>query len=304
MDQGLFVPKEPDQGALFSLRGDAEPRRPFVEGFPEVAVQQRFGSPARPTAHPDYKAAKSGDPAAAARFADAMVTSQGLAAVKKMAGNARATLVAVHAEESTGRNAIPIAYAAVLARRLNLPVDMDIVQSNKVFRTGSGALHRMTTPVAFDGTVEPGKSYLLVDDHTSQGGTLADLRSYIENRGGKVVGATTLTAAPDGHMLAPISRTLDALRAKLPGIDAWMTGSFGHDTSSLTEAEARYLTRFNSLDSLRNQIAATKQTSHPGGGAQGTSSTGSGEASQVGVPGGVASPSDKPQYSDRDDGRA
>jgi hypothetical protein len=82
-----------------------------------------------------------------------------------------------------------------------------------------------------------------------------------------------------------------------------MERSFGYDTSSLTEAEARYLTRFNSLDSLRNQIAATGQAASGGSSARGTGAPGSGEKGEAGQPSSAAPAADKPQYSLRDDGR-
>ncbi len=46
----------------------------------------------------------------------------------------------------------------------------------------------------------------------TQGGTLADLRAYIESKGGHVIGATTLGNAEFGHMMCPQDMTLAALR--------------------------------------------------------------------------------------------
>jgi len=45
----------------------------------------------------------------------------------------------------------------------------------------------------FDGEVQPGAAYVLVDDHIGLGGTLANLRGYGEVRGGSVIAITTLT---------------------------------------------------------------------------------------------------------------
>jgi hypothetical protein len=82
-----------------------------------------------------------------------------------------------------------------------------------------------------------------------------------------------------------------------------MERSFGYDTSSLTEAEARYFTRFNSLDSIRNQIAATAQAASAGSSGRGTGASGSGEEGEAGQPSSAALAADKPKYSLRDDGR-
>jgi hypothetical protein len=44
---------------------------------------------------------------------------------------------------------------------------------------------RLATPPAFTGSIEQGKDYLLIDDHVGLGGTLANLRGYIETQGGR-----------------------------------------------------------------------------------------------------------------------
>ncbi len=253
--------------------GGGAPRRvPFPPGFPDVVVQQPWGL-ARPVGHPDYVAAKAGDTDAAFRFVQDVVTLEKVGEVRAMVGDRQPVIVPVHAEEASGRNKLPLAYAEELGEQLGLPVDDQIVQANRPQRTGKSNLYRMQNAVAFDGDVRPGQDYLMVDDHVSQGGTLAGLRSYIEQRGGHVVGATSLTAIPDGQMLAPSNATLAALRARLPGIDAFWQETQGYDIDGLTEHEPRYLARYNSLDALRNQLVAGRQTAGPGA-AQGTPGAG------------------------------
>lgn len=255
------MPATAEDGPASDGEGAAStPRRaPFAPDFPEVVIQQPWDSPARPKAHTDYAAAKAGDTDAAFRFVQDMLRADKLDDVRAMIGNSEPVIVAVHAEEATGRNKIPLVYAAVLGDALGLPVDEEIVQANRPQRRGRSNLYRLLHPVEFDGAVLPGQACLLVDDHVSQGGTLADLRSYIAGRGGKVVGATTLTGIPGGQILAPLAHTLDAVRRKLPGIDAYWKETFGHDIAGLTEQETRYLLRFNALDSLRNQLVAGGQ---------------------------------------------
>ena len=53
-----------------------------------------------------------------------------------------------------------------------------------------------------------GRDYLVVDDNVTRGGTLADLRSYIERNGGNVVGATTLPGSRQSEILVPRDDTL------------------------------------------------------------------------------------------------
>ena len=46
----------------------------------------------------------------------------------------------------------------------------------------------------FAGTVETGRSYLILDDSLSMGGSVASLRGFIENRGGHVTSAMVMNA--------------------------------------------------------------------------------------------------------------
>ena len=120
--------------------------------------------------------------------------------------------------------------------------------------------HRVTflssVPALFAGQVEAGREYFIVDDAVTQGGTFADLRSYIESRGGKVIGSSTLMGAPFSHILAPTRKTIAALREKLPGLEPWWRKTFGHGFDAMTEGELHALHRFNSTDAVRDRIAA------------------------------------------------
>lgn len=105
-----------------------------------------------------------------------------------------AILLPITAEETTGFNAIPDAMAQVLSRELDLPVSVgEIVQSNTVGHTRAPAFNRLVTPATFEGVVQPGAQYVLVDDHVGVGGTLANLKGYVEQNGGHVLAMTTLT---------------------------------------------------------------------------------------------------------------
>jgi len=124
--------------------------------------------------------------------------------------------------------------------------------------------------------VVAGQDYLLVDDVTTQGGTLADLRSYIELRGGHVIGATTLTGARFSHILAPRAETLAKLRAKFPDLEPWFTEQFGHGFDALTDSEAHAVLRYKSADSVRDHLAAERRARDAGEGGSGPRSGESG----------------------------
>ena len=50
-----------------------------------------------------------------------------------------------------------------------------------------GRLVKLFNPPEFMGKVEPGRSYILVDDMITTGSTLAALHSYIRSNGGHVL---------------------------------------------------------------------------------------------------------------------
>lgn len=80
-------------------------------------------------------------------------------------------------------------------------VTAEIVQTNKVGHTRARSSQRLVTPATFGGSVESDMNYVLVDDHVGLGGTLANLRGYVEARGGIVIAMTTLTESRDGRRI-------------------------------------------------------------------------------------------------------
>lgn len=138
--------------------------------FPDVVIAARLGEASR---HPDYAAAKSGDADAAERLVDAVLTQASVDQLTKLIDGREATLVPVLAEESSGRDKIPLATAAVLGERLDLPVSAKIAQASKVSRTNSDGLQRLARQPVFAGAVRSGENYILVDDPLTQGGTFA-----------------------------------------------------------------------------------------------------------------------------------
>jgi hypothetical protein len=230
------------------------PRVPFPENFPDIVIQQPRGSRIWVQEDPDYKAAKAGDTDAATRLVDAVVNEGKMKEVETLIGDSKPTVVAVHSGE-TGRNAIPRAYAELVGEWFGLPVANDIVQINRPGRTRSTAEYRMLNRTTFDGPVTPGQNYLLVDDNVTQGGTLSDLRSYIESKGGRVIGATTLMGGEDSQFLAPRPETLEALRRTFPKLESRWEQTYKHRFDSLTESEAQYLLDFQSESRIWNKLA-------------------------------------------------
>lgn len=207
--------------------------------------------------HPAYAAGKSGDVTAAYAFVADVVKEESFRRVAALIGRRKPLLAPVAAIEREGFNAIPDAMAQMLARNLGLPMaDYDLRQSNYVGHTGANGWFRLATPATFTGTVEGGKDYLLIDDHVGFGGTLANLRGYVETQGGHVIGMTTLTETAGGHKIAPRAETLSVLEAKHgEELDQFWREVFGYSTACLTDIEAGYLSRVESVAAIHARLA-------------------------------------------------
>ncbi|MDX7835581.1 LPD38 domain-containing protein [Aeromonas caviae] len=230
-------------------------RSPWGKDFPEVILHGRL---ADATSHPDYAAAKGGDDAAARRLVRDVLSPDAIGKLKALVGVRQAIALGVHAEEAVSRNAIPSAMADILGKVLGIEVDLDIMQSAKVGRTAQDGFGRLANQPGFDGPVRNDKPYLIMDDTLTQGGTLANLKGYIENRGGEVLAATALTGKQYSAKIAIDSSTLEQLRDQYDGtgLEAWWHNRFGYGFDSLTESEGRYLLRAKDADKVRDRVAA------------------------------------------------
>ena len=206
--------------------------------------------------HPDYAVAKAGDSDAAFRLVAALASDR-VCSELRTAFPTDPTLVSAHAVERDGLNAIPEALAEFLAERLDWPVDPGVIQINIVGHTGADGFVRLARQARFDGPVESQTEYFLVDDFIGQGGTLANMRSFILGKGGKVLGATALTGKPYSVKLAVEKEIITQLRHK-HGLDLeqWWLDRFGFGYDCLTHSEGNYLLRTPDADRIRDRIAA------------------------------------------------
>ena len=189
------------------------------------------------------------------------MSEQALGAIAETAIPAKAVLVSVHAVEEFGTNAIPEAFARAISETCgHLDVDESIVQINIVSHTGASGFDRLARQALFDGTVQAGRSYVIVDDFVGQGGTIANLRGFISKRGGDVILAVTLTGKPHSVKLVPYPDRIHTLRRKHgPQLENWWQEEFGFDFSLLTASEARYLESTADANTIRNRIVEAKQ---------------------------------------------
>ena len=179
----------------------------------------------------------------------------------------RPVLLAVTAEEVSGFNAIPDAMAQALAASLGLTAAAGaVVQANKVAHTRADGWHRLVTPAMFVGAVAAGTDYLLVDDHVGFGGTLANLRGFVEHRGGRVLGMTTLTETREARRIALRAETLGMLREKHGDeLERFWRAELGHGFDCFTNIEAGYLCRAESVATVKNRMAQAAELARRGG---------------------------------------
>ena len=207
----------------------------------------------------EYAAAKGGDSTEAVKLVNKLLKEETVQQFREMIGDRKPVIVSVSATESAGRNKIPLAMAQALGSRLDLPVDTDIQQINKVSRTGSGIDHRLAFQPVFDGRVEAGRDYLIVDDTLAVGGTVAALRGYIENRGGHVVGAGVMTAH-EGALNLPVKQAMIDNISRKHGntMDNYWKEEFGYGIDQLTQGEAGHLNAARDVEQIRDRIAEAR----------------------------------------------
>ena len=237
------------------------PRKPWPRAFPDAILLAGETATKR---HSLYAAAKAGSDFAAAGLVDSLVDESGIRAIQalvaKASKNGAPLLVSAHAYEREGVNAIPAALAQLLGHHLGLEFSTAVMQSNVVSHTGADGYGRLARQARFEGDVHQAREYVMVDDFIGQGGTLANLRGWVEKQGGRVVGAVGLTGKPYSAKLSPSKEQIHELRQKHGAdLEKWWKRHFGHAFDCLTQSEARYLARSPDVDTIRARLAAAER---------------------------------------------
>jgi hypothetical protein len=253
--QSMFMGPETTKDGQMSLFSSPTP---WPKSFPNVLQMSTANAVVK---HPDHPAAKAGDPDAAAQLVMDLSKPEKIKAL--VARHPQAIVVPVHAEEASGRNKIPSKFADYIGHIAGLEVNEGIAQSNKVGRTGKGAWHRLAFRPQFAGAVISGREYILVDDIVTGGGSLSELRQYIEANGGKVVEMATLGAAQFSANIRLSEKSPLDLTEKFSEVPLreFLTREnlYAGSAASLTESEARTILRARSLDDAGNRIFAAGQ---------------------------------------------
>lgn len=228
---------------------------PWPESFPNVTVHTTNSTLTKKNKELHTKA-KAGDRDSAIELVANVIKPDRIKALAEQYPGA--LVVPVIAEEATGHNKLPAAYAQAIEDIGGLKVHDDIVQVNVSAHSQKSAVQRLFAPADFVGHVIPEKTYILVDDVVTSGATLNDLRLYIESRNGKVVHVTTLGFARGSTVLAAKPETIAELEQKHDRQELeQLLAEYGAPGSldSLTQSQADFLKRFKTLDTLRDRIA-------------------------------------------------
>jgi proteasome lid subunit RPN8/RPN11 len=241
----------------------------WPENFPPVTHFIDEQGNAKPwrimTGHLDYEAAKNHEDLDAAQrlvrhFLNTPWAREGLIKIARNYPNA--IITPIHAVETKGKNKIPYELAHYIANATGLQSNDSIIQINIVQRTGNDAIYRLAFRPQFDGQVQAGRPYILVDDVFSNGGSFSELRQYIEQNGGNVVHTAAMTTGGHGNIIALTPQTMVDLERKF-GVDSLIdfcteVGLYGGNYKALTEPEAFFLARSPSLDAARDRIAQAR----------------------------------------------
>ena len=232
-------------------------QRHLWRNFPPVWIH----SPEKSVkSHPHYAAGKAGDSDSAYQLVKDCLSLEVMDSIHTAFELRKPVIASAHAIERDGVNAIPEVLADFLGMHLGWQVDSSIVQSNIVAHTGADGFSRLARQARFEGSVELGEAYFLVDDFIGQGGTLANLRSFLISKGADVIGASVLTGKPFSANLRLTAETLELLRTKHGNeLEIWWRTTFDFGYECLTESEARYLVHTPTIDRIRDRIAAALQ---------------------------------------------
>lgn len=120
-----------------------------------------------------YQEAKAGGNQAAKNLVNDILTDRHIEAIKERLNGVKNAIIApVFAIEASGKNAIPNSLVWKIRQITGFDVDADISQSVKANHTNATREQRFLRVPEFEGDVQKGKNYILVDDVSTSGSTL------------------------------------------------------------------------------------------------------------------------------------
>ena len=230
----------------------------WPENFPQVMFQTNTSALKNSGNRELHAKAKNGDRQSAWTLVQKLIKPDRMQAFADQYKGA--LVVPVRGEGAGSKNQIPYAYAAALKEDYGMKLDNSIIQVQKAGHTSAEGIHRLMAHSVFDGEVIPGQDYVLLDDVMTFGGTLNDLRDYIESNGGHVVACTVLAVGRNGSYLAVQPKTVEEIYSKFGKEEInnlLREAGIAYDAESLTDRQARYIQNTD-LFTLRDRIDAEK----------------------------------------------
>jgi len=207
--------------------------------------------------HPEYQKAKAGYSQSALKLVSDFAWDE-VKAISSRFGS-HSIFVSPFARETSGDNAIPQVLSEVFAFLCGASVDTTLVQVTKVHHTGADPMQRLILRPEFEGPVQAGANYVLVDDVVNFGTTLAELAHYIQLKGGLVSDIAVMVNAGRNKSLSPDRQTLRILKERFANE---IIEIFGINIDALTANEAQYLVGFRTSNEIRNRCLKAKKESH------------------------------------------
>lgn len=151
-------------------------------------------------------------------------------------------LIAPYKEGSPNR--LATAAAVHLGKHLGLQVDSSIIEVAQGCLRELTPLQRLFNCPKFEGEVQRGRWYIIVDDHISRGTTMASLRSHIVRNGGRFACGCVL-ASPTGEERVNLNASAKDIQRVAAGFNTDIIKWFERMTDvimdGLTQPEAAFL---------------------------------------------------------------
>lgn len=117
-------------------------------------------------------------------------------------------------------------------------------------------LDRIFNRPQFNGQVEAGRNYILVDDTITQGGTFAAMTQNVQDGGGEVAALVALSGKNYSATLRANEDLIGTLRTKIGDVEPAFQRATGYGFDQITASEARYLASYKPVEQLRDRIEA------------------------------------------------
>lgn len=206
--------------------------------------------------YPGYYHAKKGDLQKAIKLVGFFVNEQNTSQLKTKFSDA--TKVPVSAQEKVGVNYLPLALAIRVCALTSISYTDEIIVINKAERTNQNGMYRLLNRSIFFGRVISGQKYIIADDMIAQGGTINDLRKFIEKGGGKVVHAVAIASGLkrieqlDSRFLKISESTISELYSIFGIVINNIISYYGiaNQIEELTESKALYILGFPEVNTF------------------------------------------------------